>query len=212
VSAYLADRVRAARSHLDREVGEARALARAGQAAEARVAELTAALELHERVIGVLTKVGEERQQHAQEQVEGLVTQGLRHIFQENLSFHLVQGQRAGQATVDFVLRSHYGERIINTPVMDARGGGMAAVVGFLLRLVVLLLTPEARRILFLDESFAHVSAEFRQRLAEFLWDVCTKAGVQIVLVTHDPEYAALADEAYDLALGSDGATVVTQS
>ena len=201
----LAAQIQAARSTLDRAVGEAQALANSERAALARQAQLQEQIELHERVAQALTRVGEERQDHAQRQVEGLVTQGLQAIFSEDLSFHLVQSVRANQAQVEFVIRSGG----LDTPVMDARGGGMAAVVGFLLRLVVLLLTPGARKVLFLDETFAHVSAEYRPALGEFLRKICDDAQVQVVMVTHDPEYAELADRTYRFKLGADGSTEV---
>jgi ABC-type lipoprotein export system ATPase subunit len=79
------------------------------------------------------------------------------------------------------------------------------------LLLVVLLLTPGARRIFFLDESFGMVSAEYEPRLAEFLREVADKAGVQIVLITHSRAYDDLADASYELSLGADGATRCVQ-
>ena len=85
----------------------------------------------------------------------------------------------------------------------------MAAVVGFVLRLVVLLLTPSHRRFLALDESFAHVSASYEPRVAEFLREVADRAGVQILLITHSDAYSDLADVRYRLSLAPDGTTVV---
>ena len=183
--ADLALAVRQARKDADREAGEAAVIGRQGKAAKAEVARLRESLELHEQVLGVLTSVGEARQESAQRQVEGLVTRALQAVFEENLSFHLVPSVKSNRAEIDFVLRSRYGDTEIDTPVLEARGGGMAAVVGFVLRLVVLLLTPGARRILFLDESFGMVSAEYEPRVAEFLRQVADKAGVQVVLITH---------------------------
>lgn len=203
--------VRQARQLADREAGEAASVGRQGKAARAEVERLRAFLELHEKVLGVLTSVGEARQESAQRQVEGLVTRALQAIFDENLSFHLIPGVKANRAEIDFVLRSDYGGMVVDTPVLEARGGGMAAVVGFVLRLVVLLLTPGARRILFLDESFGMVSAEYEPRLAEFLREVADKAGVQIVLITHSKAYDDLADASYELSLGADGATRAVQ-
>lgn len=207
----LAAAVRQARQDADREAGEAAVIGRQGKAARTEVERLRARLELHEKVLGVLTSVGEARQESAQQQVEGLVTRALQAIFDENLSFHLVPSVKANRAEIDFVLRSRHDGTEIDTPVMDARGGGMAAVVGFMLRLVVLLLTPGARRVLFLDESFGMVSAEYEPRLAEFLREVADKAGVQIVLITHSRAYDDLADQAVELSLGPDGATRITQ-
>ena len=203
--------VRARCRELDREAGEAVQVAKQGKAAQASTERLRAALELHEKVTGVLTRIGEERQETAQHQVESLVTRALQVVFGEELSFHLVQSVRGNQANVDFVLRSSYGGVEVDTPVMEARGGGMAAVVGFVLRLVVLLLTPGARRFLALDESFAHVSASYEPRVAEFLREVADRAGVQLLLVTHSTAYSDVADQKYRLVLGSDGVTEVQE-
>jgi ABC-type uncharacterized transport system YnjBCD ATPase subunit len=211
VTADLDTAVRQARKDADREAAEAASVGRQGKAARAEVERLRASLELHEKVLGVLTSVGEARQESAQRQVEGLVTRALQVIFGEELSFHLVPSVKANRAEIDFVLRSRYGDSEVDTPVMEARGGGMAAVVGFVLRLVVLLLTPGARRVLFLDESFGMVSADYEPRLAEFLREVADKAGVQIVLITHSTAYSDLADTSYELSLGTDGVTRCTQ-
>ena len=156
MTADLALAVRQARTRADTEAGQAMVIGRQGKAARAEVARLRESLELHEKVLGVLTSVGEARQESAQRQVEALVTRALQVIFGEELSFHLVPSVKGSQAVIDFVLRSRYGDAEVDTPVLDARGGGMASVVGFVLRLVVLLLTPGARRFLALDESVWH--------------------------------------------------------
>lgn len=205
LSAAVASRQR----ELDQRVGQAKHLARQGLEVREREAELRAQLELHEQAVKVLTRIGEERQESAQRQVEDMVTRALQVIFGEELSFSLVQSVKNNQAHVEFVLRSQYGSETIDTPVMEARGGGMAAVVGFVLRLVVLLLTPDARPFLALDESFAHVSASYEPRVAEFLREVADKAGVQLLLITHSTAYSDLADAKYRLVLGSDGVTEV---
>lgn len=195
----------------ERESGEAHLVARQGKEAQAQVAELRQAVELHEQAASLLNTIGEERQDSAREQVEGLVTRALQVVFDENLSFHMVPSVRANRAEVDFVIRSAYGDSVVETSVLDARGGGMAAVAGFVLRLVVLLLTPGARRFLALDESFAHTSASYEPRVAEFLREVVDKAGVQVLLVTHSQAYGDLADAKYRLSLGPDGVTRVEE-
>lgn len=204
--------VRQARKAADAEAAEAAAVGRQGKAALAEVERLRADLERLAKVLGVLTRLGEAEQELAQRQVEALATRALQAIFEENLSFHLVQSVKGNQAVIDFVLRSKYGDTEVDTPVLGARGGGMAAVVGFVLRLVVLLLTPGARRVLFLDESFGMVSAEYEPRVAEFLRDVADKAGVQVVLVTHSKAYDDLADASCELSLGPDGYTRCVQA
>jgi DNA repair exonuclease SbcCD ATPase subunit len=205
----LQTRIRRRHSELDRRTGMALALARAGQRAEAEAARARGELELDAQVSALFTSIGEKAQADAQVLVEGFVTRGLQVVFSENLSFRIVPSVKRGQAELDFVLTSTYGKTVVETPVMEARGGGMAAVVGFVLRLVVLLLTPGSCRFLALDESFAHVSESFVPRVAEFLKEVTQKADVQILLVTHSSGYGDAADQQYRLAAGPDGTTQV---
>lgn len=201
--------IRSRRRVLDREAGEALALARHGQRWTAEAVRLREQLELHDKIVAVFTSIGEAHQEAVQGQVEGLVTRALKVIFGEELSFRLVQRTLRDQAVLEFVLVSTYGDNVVETPVLEARGGGMAAVVGAVLRLVVLLLTPGARRFFAFDETFAHVSESYVPRVAEFLREVADKAGVQILLVTHSTGYGDLADQKYRLVLGPDGVTQV---
>jgi DNA repair ATPase RecN len=197
------------RQAVEREAGQAELVAAQGAAAEADVARLEAAVALHVKVQALLTTIGEEAQETARGQVEGLATRALQVIFGPELSFHLVPGERGGQATLELVIRSDYGGTVTETAVLEARGGGMAAVVGFVLRLVVLLLTDGARRFLAMDETFAHVSESYASGVAEFLREVADKAGVQLLLITHSPVYGDYADANLRLVLGPDGITQV---
>jgi DNA repair exonuclease SbcCD ATPase subunit len=206
----LETRVSAARHAYERRVGAAQQLGEAGLRMQAEVTRLQDLQERHAKVSALLTSLGEKAQQQAQERLEELVTRGLQVIFGTELSFHVIQSVKANQAVTEFMIRSEYDGMTVDTSVMDARGGGMAAVTGFMIRLVVLLLTPRARRVLFLDETFRFVSSEYEGRLAEFLAEVAERAGVQIVLVTHSSAYDDVADARYRLELGSNGiATIV---
>lgn len=203
-------RIGRTRRTLEQQRGEAFALATRGKALNAEIGDLAQVIELHDRAAHVLTAIGEQRQDQAQRQIEALVTQGLQTIFSDELSFHLVPGVRAKAPVVDFIVRSTLDDgTTVDTDVMNARGGGLAAVVGFLLRLVILLLSSHRQdTVLLLDETFAHVSAEYLPRLIEFLKDLVTKTGVQIFLVTHEEAFLDAADVIYRLDL-TNGVTSV---
>lgn len=209
-------RVQEARFAYEQRVGAAREVAREGARVQAEVSRLEEAAEVHAKAGAMLTSIGERWQSDAQAQLEQMVTRGLQVVFGEELSFHAVQSVRANQTVVDFVIRSEYmasdgSKHQVDTPVLDARGGGMSAVTGFILRLVVLLRTPGARRILILDEAFAHVSPEFEQRVAEFCREVADQAGVQIILVSHSDAYDGFADKRYRLVPDKDGTAEVRE-
>ncbi len=196
----LTGRLRAARRVLDRQVGEAHAIARAGQQVQADIAALTEQADAYARASAVLTSIGEERQAAAQAQIEALVTRGLRTIFAEDLSFHLVPVVRGNRPEVDFVVRSQLDGRDVDTPVMDSRGGGLASTVGALLNIVVLLLS-QPQPLLCLDETFAHVSAAYEPRWAEFLRELVDNTPMQIVMITHSEAFSDLADTRYRFRL-----------
>jgi ABC-type iron transport system FetAB ATPase subunit len=206
----LSVQVRTRRRILDQQVGELRAIALEGKRAVAEGQSLAAQRDLLDQAMLLLSTIGEERQAVAQLQIEGLVTHALKTIFGDDLSFHVVTGSRGKQSTTDFVVRSVLGGTTVDTPVLDARGGGLAAVVGFLLRLVVLLLTKSQAQVLFLDESFAMVSAEYQPALSEFLQELVARTDIQLLMVTHQPALMEGADKVYRFQL-KDGLTEVTE-
>ena len=66
---------------LDRLTGEARSVATTGKRVAAEIAELKQPIDQLDKAAGVLARIGEERQITTQQQIEGLVTQGLQTIF-----------------------------------------------------------------------------------------------------------------------------------
>jgi DNA repair exonuclease SbcCD ATPase subunit len=202
--ASLTERLRRSRRALDRQAGEAQALARQGRTLTEQIDRLEAEIEHFTRAAAVLTSIGEARQAKAQATIEALVTKGLHAIFGTDLSFHLQPVVRGNRPEVDFVVRSTLDDgTTVDTPVMDARGGGLAAVIGTLLRLVVLLLSRDRQApVLFLDETFAHLSADYEPRMAEFLRNLVDQTpDVQVVLVTHSDAFTDLADAVYRFTL-----------
>lgn len=196
----------AEREHQQR-VGEAKALVRQGQEAQAQATSCAATEAACEEAVAFLNSFADERQEKVQRRIEELVTHGLTTIFEEPMSFHVISEQKANRTEVSFTLRSTMGAQVVETPILDARGGGVAAVVGFLLRLIITLLRKD-RPLLVIDEGWAHVSANYEPRLAEFVRELVDKTGVQIVLVTHSDAYTEHAHRVYRFSQ-KDGKTVV---
>jgi DNA repair exonuclease SbcCD ATPase subunit len=171
---------------------------------EAQLANGTAALEratedqrINAEAQMLLSAVATERQGQFRQSLETLVTHGLQTVFgDESLHFHIVEEVKAGRPQVSFEVESTMGDETVRTSVMDARGGGLASVVGFFIRLSVLLLSGH-RRIMLLDETFAQLSAGYEPQMAEWLADLCVRAEVQIVMVTHSDAYSEHADVVY---------------
>lgn len=207
----LRSRLSRVRRDLDRQTGEARAVALRGQEAVSQAAASAREVDVLQSASVVLSSVADERQAEVTRQVEGLVTHGLRTIFEEDLSFHLVSSVKGRQVTTEAVVRSTMASgEVVETPLLDSRGGGLASVVGFLLRLVLVLLTPSRQDpVLVLDETFAQVSEEYEPRLAEFIRELVDRTSAQVILVTHSSAYSDHADRVHRLAIRG-GETVVT--
>jgi DNA repair ATPase RecN len=190
---------------------EARVTLARAQEVRAEITQLQAEIANLDKSAILLNSLGEERQLKAQDTIEQLVTRGLQQIFDDTLSFHIVQSVKAKAANVEFIVRTTLADGgIVDTPVMDARGGGLAATIGFLLRVVILLLKNgrDKDNILILDETFAHVSDEYLEGVGEFLRELVDKTGIQIVMVTHQPAFADYADAVYRFTV-VDGKTKV---
>lgn len=200
------------RRQLDTSFGEARATLMRGKGLQTEVKELAELTQDLDRVNALLNSIGENRQLAAQNTIEELVTWGLRTIFDDTLSFHIVQSVRSKTVSVEFLVRTTLSDSVVETPVMESRGGGIAATIGFLLRVVVMLLTrgDGLEKILVLDETFAHVSAEYLEPLGLFLQELVQKSDIQVLLVTHQPEFIEYADRVYKFRTVG-GETVVTQ-
>ncbi len=184
----LSSRVNKARKTVDRRITEARLIATEGKRLKEEINLASSDVDLYSKVAITLASIGEARQADAQSKIEELVSRGLQGIFEnKNMYFKVVQTQRGKTPEVKFIITSEgLNGRSVETDIMDARGGGLAAVVGFLLRLVVMLLDSKVDQpVLILDESFSHVSAEFEKPLVQFIVQLVEKTNAQIILVTH---------------------------
>lgn len=197
------------------EEGEARALATRARALQESITKLGVDRETAERVAGVLGKLAAERDEAARAQVESLVTAGLTAIFGdggEQLSFHLVESTQRNATHIDFVVRTTKPDgEVVETDVMSARGGGVAAVIGMLLRVVLILLTRQTgQRVsgtIVLDETLAHLSADRLEAASAFLRTLVDSTGLQVIMITHQEELVEDADVVHKLSLNSDGVT-----
>ena len=196
--ASLEKRVKAFQAKVSYDAGRKEAVEQQQAEAKTKAAEAEEAAKVFEEACSVLSKYADAKQDKVRTLVEGLISKGLTEVFEEPMTFH-VRTKAVGKRTdTYFTLSSFMGDEEIETDIMSARGGGVAAVTGFLLRVVFILL-HKAPRVLFLDESFAQVSENYEPRLAEFIDTLCTEYGVRIILVTHsqNPVWADYADTVY---------------
>lgn len=168
-------------------------------------------LVLLEQVTEVLRALAELKREEMRLKVENLVTYGLRSVFKEHLTFRIVAGERAKQSTMELKVVSNVNGQEVETDIVNAHGGGLVQVIALLLRIVILLFSrPAPAKVLILDESLAHLSREYLEPAAELLASLSKRLGLQILMVTHSPEFEEAADRIYSFSKNSSGMTIAT--
>ncbi len=122
----------------------------------------------------------------------GLVTYGLKTIFEDqDLTFHPVVSKKNDKINIDL--------KTINNGIegeFGSFGGSVAVIESFLLR-VICMLKMKLARVLLLDESFRTVGAEYIANTSKLIEELSKKLNMDILLVTHQPEFKNFADRVY---------------
>lgn len=140
----------------------------------------------------LIQTTAQETQSQLKYHIQALVQNALDAVFPTTYVFKVGFELRRGQTEVDIYLDKD-GEPI---DPMDASGGGVVDVVTFALRVVAWSLSSTAP-VLILDEPFKWVSAGRRQVCGELIRGVSDRLGLQIIMVTHDPELVQRADRIF---------------
>lgn len=165
---------------------------------------------VHKKASAFFQSLSDDESAKFQAKLETLVTAGLQVVFQEPMKFCIDVGTERNTITVRFFVESVVNGYKAKLDILSAKGGGVADVVAFLLQFLMVHYLPNRRRIIIGDEPWKNLSADFKARFASFVKMICKKAGVQVIIVTHDPEYSDVADKIYRFSIGDRGLTDVT--
>jgi chromosome segregation ATPase len=189
------------RRAVERLRGERTAAERAVATATEQIIVLEKEVQLAERAHALLSSFAETSQADLLAKIQGIVTYGLRVVFGEDMSFHMTSVKRGNTTATDLTIRSSIGGTVVETDILSARGGGVAAVAGVILRITMLLLTPSAPKFMALDEAFAQLSDDKISALIGFIKELVDRTDLQLIVVTHTAidEWREAADKVYHL-------------
>jgi len=130
--------------------------------------------------------------------IEGLITEGLQAIFpDQGLSLEAEAVPRYGKMAIDLYFRQGKdGEVVVRDEPLEAFGGGPAVVASLMLRAVVLMRLKKYP-LLLLDESLIAISDGYVPNTGMFLRTLCKSAGLDLLLVTHNPDMLVHANRVY---------------
>jgi DNA repair exonuclease SbcCD ATPase subunit len=135
-----------------------------------------------------LQNVAQQVQESAHGKISEVVTKCLRGVFgKDSYEFRIIFERKRGKTEARIAF---YRDGLLLEDPSDESGGGVIDVAAFALRLACLVLSkPPRRRFLALDEPFRFVDREYRPRVRAMLETLSEEMDVQIILVTHDPEF-----------------------
>lgn len=165
-------------------------------------------LELNQQAEYLLQHLSTQTLTQSVKTIDQLVTTGLRLVFDDlNLEFKTELDRSRGKTSVKFKLLEDGRE----APILSSYGGGPLVLCGVLLR-VVTIITLHFNRILLLDESLSHISAEYQANTSAFLKKICQELEFTIIMVTHAPAFAEHADHHYEAKRRQGGGTVFEET
>lgn len=195
---------------VQQRVGELRSLERRLSDLDLEIQGLNTDILNTEKAVWLLQQYADFQQKEVIEKVEGIVTSGLQAVFRnDTLEFKLYysetkSGSKKKAPEITMAVFYDYGGEQVKGDIKNSFGGGLSVVVATLLRIVFVMFLPDKiRPILFLDEPLRDLSPSYnaggdadgyRSRMAEFLRNLADETDVQILMVSHEPEYGEIAD------------------
>jgi DNA repair exonuclease SbcCD ATPase subunit len=194
------------RDHYNRRRGEYEAVLRKKSLLEQRLEEKKRDIDKLQQVKILLQESAVFAREQARRQIETMVTNALQFIFGDrDMEFRVTIDEVRGRAEGEFLVVSRYGGEIpVETRPQDARGGGVVDVISLALRAALLHANkPRLDGPIILDEPAKHVSDEYSRQVAEFLKQLSTAFGRQIIMVTHNQHLANTGDCSYIVEMRS---------
>ena len=165
---------------------------------EIKMVELGSKLVIGQEALQFLEDVANSRRGAMKTQIENVVTEALRMIYGDEYRIELSYNVKNNRSFMDI-------ELIRKTPKGDVRrqmdgfGGGVSDTISVPLRLLVMLGSQQTEKICILDECYKHMDLERIDRVAEFLKEIATRLGMQIIMCSHHEALKQAADSVWTI-------------
>jgi len=128
--------------------------------------------------------------------IESLVTEALKNVYGNNYSIEFDYSLKNNRTNVEILLvkKTSKGEIRRN---MDGFGGGVSDTISLPLKLLVLMATKEADKILLTDEPGKHLDYDRVEPFADFVHQLSKRLGVQVIFCSHHKNVRQYADVIY---------------
>jgi DNA repair exonuclease SbcCD ATPase subunit len=144
----------------------------------------------------VLNEVLKITQSNCKEYIEEMVTLALQMVFERDFKFKLELEIKRNKSECRLLVQEGHGDPFVPKEEM---GGGMVDLISIILRMIMWSLEqPRTDGVFILDEPLKFLGhGELLNRAIYIIRDISTKLGLQLIIVTHEPELIALADKSW---------------
>jgi DNA repair exonuclease SbcCD ATPase subunit len=165
------------------------------------------------QAVALVKNVTREAQEQFKNEVDGAVTMAVKTMFDEDFFFDLeIKSGGRGLECKPKIWERFEGVDVEYTP-KDEMGGSIIDPIGLALRVILQVLDPNPTRPTFLlDEPMKNVGkGDLLERAGQLIRDISHRMKRQLIIITHEPELAEIADRAWRVVRrrGKSAATVI---
>lgn len=160
--------------------------------------ELIEKLKVGQSAVQFLEDVANSRRYAMKSQIENIVSEALKLIYGDAYSIELVYDVKNNRSFMDIELvkNTFYGDVHRN---MNGFGGGVSDTISVPLRLLIILASRQTDRVCVLDECWKHMDGYRIERVANFIQDITSRLGMQIIMFSHHEIMKEYADLSYKI-------------
>jgi DNA repair exonuclease SbcCD ATPase subunit len=166
-------------------------------------------LKLIEEAQIFLQKVAQNTQEKLKFQIEDIVNLALESVFPNEYLFQMNFNVSRGKTEAELVFQDKRTGQTIDP--MEASGGGVVDLTCFALRISAFALESGTDNLIILDEPFKFISRDLQDRAGEILKKLSEKMKLQIIMVTHIPEFIEVADKVFEVRKNEKGVSRIIE-
>lgn len=166
-------------------------------------------LKLVEQAQVFLQKVAQSTQEKLRFQIEDIVNLALESVFPNEYEFRIEFNVSRGKTDAELIFLDKRTGKTIDP--MEASGGGVIDLTCFALRISAWALENGTDNLIILDEPFKFVSRDLQERAGEILKILSEKMKLQIIMVTHIPEFIDVADKIFEVKKNEFGVSKIIE-
>ena len=136
--------------------------------------------------INFIEKVATENRMSVKQKVESLINKALHHVYGDEYGIEFEYGISSNKTAVEVKIVKNLQDGTVVKREFSGNGLGVADLVSFPLKLMVLLSSGEdIEAILIADEPGKHMDEDRAEKFAKFLSLICVELNIQMIVCSH---------------------------